>query len=92
MSSKEKCFKTTLDTLAALCVCEVWHQEFAVLLYGTAVGVTLYVSQTGATLHHVAEGKDTSHFLFSTFIYFYLFSSFLPFTVIIPEFTLLFKQ
>ncbi|KIM79717.1 hypothetical protein PILCRDRAFT_553847 [Piloderma croceum F 1598] len=54
MPSKEKRFRTTLDTLAALCVSEA-QQEFAVSLSGTAAGVTLYVSQTGATPHHVAE-------------------------------------
>jgi hypothetical protein len=48
MPFKEKHFGTTLDTLAALCVCEAWHQEFAVLLSGMAAGVTLYVLQMGA--------------------------------------------
>jgi len=55
MPSKELCFRTTLDTLAALCVSEAQHQEFAVSLSATAAGITLYVSQTGATPHHVAE-------------------------------------
>jgi hypothetical protein len=54
LTSREKRFRSTLDTLAAIRVSDV-HQEFAVSLSYTPAGATLYISQTGVTPHHAAK-------------------------------------